>query len=298
MALTAAFGDGAASRVCSPEGEIVWEKGGPDCATDLYKLCHAPALVRGGKGASGEYKRCDKDSYFMVDAPRFCCKNPRLDIAGSTQKPKKREVCGDLLADYDPEEREWRVIRGPSSTGTPQQLAQLQKAGLGDAVPSPLALKATQYGKSWRPIRADLCQGARGTIIAWTNSDPPGKTEFCPSGTAPVRGKGWASWYCDGFFGRQEKMHCCTVDGKLRCVPHFEDETNSSTLRCSVCEGLGNVEAKRDVAKSLKQSSASWAAGLVMTIVVQPSCSAGACATSCRCESRLARGRPDASHFL
>lgn len=220
-------------------------------------MCYAPSLVEGSPGPTGGHIHCDKDSKFSVEVPKFCCRHPRIDteVVGHEKTLAESEACGDVLAEFDPSSQQIRFVRGPKSTGTFANLASLQDGGYGAHSPSPVAMKAVREGKEWQRVNKVMCQGRQGTLIKFLN-DPKGKAEFCPTGTPPVRGTNYASWFCDGVNAHEDRLHCCTVHGRLRCVNHLVDETNVSACNC---RGVGGLDAMPESSAPLpEQSSVLW----------------------------------------
>lgn len=209
---------------------MLWSKSS-DHKTINYALCYAPSLSAGHPGPSGGHLQCDEDSYFLVEAPRFCCRNARITLDGKKVEAKG-EVCGDLLAKFQPEEQTWELEGGPTSTGTPEQLETLQVSAINENTPSPLAFEAMKNAYKWSPILGDVCKGHDGTLINWTHSDPPDRAELCPTGSSPVHGKLHNSWSCDGKYTKQVHLHCCTVNGKLRCVHNLVETPPPSECHC------------------------------------------------------------------
>mmetsp|Transcript_45020 Transcript_45020/g.90884 ORF Transcript_45020/g.90884 Transcript_45020/m.90884 type:complete len:294 (+) Transcript_45020:142-1023(+) len=235
------------SSTCSPEGEMLWEK--TSDGRDIYSLCYAPSLREGSLGPTGGHQQCDAGSYFTVEAPRFCCRRPRIDIAGH-QEQAKGQVCGDLMAEFEQEGQRLRVVRGPTSSASQQQLAELSTSGLGSAAPSPLAFHAMKDVGKWRQVGHRRCGGRSGTLIAWRHSDPPGRAELCPTGTAPVHGYGFASWACDGVYTQERYIHCCKVKGHLHCVNNLGEHRAWSQCNCKGPRG-GQETGDAPVASSV-----------------------------------------------
>eukprot|EP00747_Dinoflagellata_sp_TGD_P167664 gnl/TRDRNA2_/TRDRNA2_192442_c0_seq1.p1 gnl/TRDRNA2_/TRDRNA2_192442_c0~~gnl/TRDRNA2_/TRDRNA2_192442_c0_seq1.p1 ORF type:complete len:291 (-),score=55.77 gnl/TRDRNA2_/TRDRNA2_192442_c0_seq1:54-926(-) len=244
-----AEGTGGAGATCSVDGEMLWSK--DEKHDNAYSLCYAPSLKGGQMGPSGGHMQCDKGSYFLFEAPRFCCRHPRTLIDGETQTAHN-EVCGDVLAEFNQEDQQIRFVRGPSVMGSEEARLQLQKAGLGDLTPSPLAMAATQ-DKKWHRVQETICRGREGTLVAWVGGEggKDGRTEFCPTRTPPVTGVGYASWQCDGAYTKEVRMHCCKVDGQLHCVPSLVDNTEGESCKC---RGLPQGGSKQG---GLKQKDAS-----------------------------------------
>merc|ERR1712129_472745 len=90
----------AVGATCAAEGEMLWEKALD--GSDSYALCYAPSVRAGALGPSSGHLQCDRGSYFMVSAPKFCCKYARMQVSGQSV-PAQGEVCGGLLAQYDAE---------------------------------------------------------------------------------------------------------------------------------------------------------------------------------------------------
>lgn len=226
-----------AGKTCPADGEMLWGKSTDD--VDHYSLCYAPTMKAGNPGPSGGMLQCDENSYFMVEAPQFCCKNPRIEMGGKRIETKA-EVCGDLLAEFNQGSQKLRLKRGPTSTGSSDQMAELDANSLGDDMPSPIAYWQAQQGNDWRPLNGARCRGRSGTMIAWTQSNPPGRAEMCPTGTPPVRGQGYASWACDGSYTKEKVYHCCKVKGRLHCVRNFSEQPEG--VGACHCLGIGGLK--------------------------------------------------------
>merc|ERR1712046_557074 len=80
-------------------------------------------------------------------------------------------------------------------------------------VPSSDATRAFQEGQEWTKLNGK-CKGDVGTLIRWPHEN--GKAEFCPTGSTPVLGGGYASTPCDFVSTHEVRLHCCNVDGKLQ----------------------------------------------------------------------------------
>eukprot|EP00419_Tripos_fusus_P023530 CAMPEP_0172718834 /NCGR_PEP_ID=MMETSP1074-20121228/75153_1 /TAXON_ID=2916 /ORGANISM="Ceratium fusus, Strain PA161109" /LENGTH=271 /DNA_ID=CAMNT_0013544109 /DNA_START=73 /DNA_END=885 /DNA_ORIENTATION=+ len=235
----------AVAETCAAEGEMLWEKALD--GSDSYALCYAPSVRAGALGPSSGHLQCDRGSYFMVEAPKFCCRHPRIQVAGQSV-PARGEVCGDLLAQYDAEQQQIKLARGPTTTGSDEQLADLNASATGDATPSQIAFHAMGDAGKWRPSAITTCSGKAGALITWLNGDTPNRAEFCPTGTTPVQGPGYASWQCDGMYSEDSLLHCCKVKGRLRCVNHIREQAPGS--QCN-CKGLGvNEESSADTVTS------------------------------------------------
>lgn len=208
---------------------MVWEKA-PD-GSDVYSLCYAPSLRAGSFGVSSGRMQCDAGSYFMVEAPKFCCRHARIEVAGK-RTDARGEVCGDVLAEFDHEHQKIRYVRGPTTTGSSEQLTELGSNGLGDGIPSHIAFQALKEGSSWADVASTKCQGRSGTLISWLHSVPPNRAELCPTGTTPVQGAGYWSWACDGMYTTESLLHCCKVKGKLRCVHRLSENERFSQCNC------------------------------------------------------------------
>lgn len=216
---------------CSPDGELLWQKS-TDGKQNKYFLCYAPSFRNAGSGGpTGGNMKCDPGSYVSVEAPKFCCRHPRMTVFGQKWHAKV-ELCADLLAEFDPVDQKIRWRRGPASDATPEHFAQLQAASLGDKIPSPVAFEAIGEGSEWKLLLGSKCKGRAGTLIQW----PSGRVEFCPSGSTPVHGNGYMSWQCDGMYKKEELIHCCSVNGVQKCVPNLVDQ--AASLKCN-CPGIG-----------------------------------------------------------
>eukprot|EP00933_Yihiella_yeosuensis_P051335 TRINITY_DN49254_c0_g1_i1.p1 TRINITY_DN49254_c0_g1~~TRINITY_DN49254_c0_g1_i1.p1 ORF type:complete len:288 (-),score=44.86 TRINITY_DN49254_c0_g1_i1:330-1193(-) len=219
---------------CSAAGEMMWHKTAD--GSDSYSLCYAPALREGSLGPSGTRGtfQCDRNSYFMVEAPRFCCQKPRIDIDGKTIKAQA-EVCGDTQAEFNPETQEYRLVRGPSGAGTPEQMEEFFNAGFGDENPSPVGLNALNghTPDPWATVNSQTCKGSKGTLVKFLGKN--GRAEMCPTGTKPINGgPGYMSFVCDGSYTKEVRLHCCKVDGHVRCVKDLRDASvTSSNCNCS-----------------------------------------------------------------
>lgn len=216
-------------QMCNAGGELLWGKT-PD-GVDTYSLCYAPSMRTDRLGPSSGHQQCDLGSYFMVEAPKFCCRRPRIDMDGKLVKATSK-VCGDLLAEFDPETQRFKVVRGPTTTGSAAQLEQMGKSGLQNMTPLPEALQTMKDACSWKPVLNAKCQGSQGTLLKWSCSNPPGRAEMCKTGTPPVQGQGYSSWDCDGADIVENRFHCCTVGGKTHCVRGFVDATAVESCRC------------------------------------------------------------------
>jgi hypothetical protein len=144
----------------------------------------------------------------------------------------KYEVCGDMLAEFDQAGQKIRYTRGPSSDATPQLRRALEEASIGSSVPSTIAEKAFDQGSEWKSLLGQRCKGRDGTLITW----PSGRAEMCPPGTQPVHGQDYLSWQCDGMYKKEKRLHCCSVKGRMRCVPNMVDQ--SGAMKCN-CPGVG-----------------------------------------------------------
>lgn len=224
----------AAEWTCDPEGEMLWDKNLD--GSDSFSMCYAPSLVGGNLGPTGGRLQCDRNSFFFVEAPKFCCKNPRLDLNGKTVKGKGK-VCGDVLATFDSDAQLLKFERGPAKSATQEQLDELWGNGGGDSVPSTIGLNAVKDGEDWQNVLKVKCKGDRGTLIKWKRGN---KAEFCPTGTTPILGHGYMSFSCDGFATDEAKMYCCKVNGELHCARSLYD---ANPLKTS-CECQQNSFAK------------------------------------------------------
>eukprot|EP00929_Paragymnodinium_shiwhaense_P049752 TRINITY_DN25084_c0_g1_i1.p1 TRINITY_DN25084_c0_g1~~TRINITY_DN25084_c0_g1_i1.p1 ORF type:complete len:303 (-),score=40.43 TRINITY_DN25084_c0_g1_i1:69-977(-) len=228
-----------AGRQCSADGEMIWTKG--DFGEDKYAMCYAPSLVEGAPGPTGGHISCDAGApMFSVEAPKFCCHKPRMqnELVSNESTPAKGDLCADTLGEFDPATQRFRITRGPTTSGTLQNLASLQEAGLGDKSPSPMAFKGLKDGKEWVSLPQAKCQGHAGTLVKFKD-DPDGKVEYCPTGTSPVRGGDYSSWFCDNAYTKEDRMYCCSVHGRVRCSKHLVDESNVASCHCG---GLGKGE--------------------------------------------------------
>lgn len=241
----------AAEWTCDPEGEMLWEKGLD--GSDNYSMCYAPAMVGGNLGPTGGRLQCDRNSFFFVEAPKFCCKNPRLDLDGTTVKGKG-QVCGDILATFNSDAQLLKFERGPGKTATQEELDELWAHGGGDSVPSTIGLNAVKaHGEDWQNVLKTKCKGDRGTLIKWKRGN---KAEFCPTGTTPILGHGYMSFSCDGFAINEAQMHCCKINGKLHCAKTLYD---ANALKGS-CNCQQNSFAK-SAAEHAEDQAAAAAAG-------------------------------------
>lgn len=214
---------------CAPEGDMLWQKS-PDGKQSQYKLCYAPAFRR-GQGPTGGSLTCDANSYVMLEGPRFCCRHPRIALNGQKLKAEV-EVCGDMLAEFDPAGQKLRYVKGPSSNATPELRDALQMASLGSNVPSPVGMQALDNNVEWKLLLGQKCKGRDGTLIQW----PSGRAEMCPTGTTPVHGPGYMSWQCDASYKKKQTFHCCSVKGTMKCVPNLVDQ--AANMGC-FCPGVG-----------------------------------------------------------
>lgn len=242
-------------QMCDADGEMIWGKS-PE-GEDQYSLCYAPSTREGQLGPSGGHLQCDTGSYFMVEVPRFCCKNPRMEVAGERVEAKG-PICGDLLAQFEPESQEIKFVRGPATTATAGQLEKLVDSGFGNKTPSRIAFEAMKQSGDWRPIINSRCNGVWGTLVKWTHSDPPDRAEMCNTGTPPVRGPGYSSWACDGSYTVEAQLHCCSVKGRMHCVKGFVDNTAKKTEQCN-CLGIGGPKEEAPMA-GVKKAAWSLAA--------------------------------------
>jgi len=228
-------GEKVSGGTCSPEGDMLWRhKVNGDTWEDDYALCYAPGSRNNNDGPSGALQ-CDANSYVMIDAPKFCCRNPRITVAGE-KLHAKTEVCGDMLADFDPAGQKIRYVQGPASDGNPVLQQKLEDAALGSTLPSPIGTAVLKEGAEWKLLLGQRCQGRDGTLIQW----PSGRVEMCPAGTQPVHGSEYMSWQCDGMYQKPLQLHCCTVRGKMKCVPNFIDQSGAAGCHC---KGVGGIES-------------------------------------------------------
>merc|ERR1719506_433928 len=216
--------------MCSAEGDMIWQKT-PDGRQSKYSLCYAPADRNSGTGPTGGGLQCDANSYISLEAPRFCCRNPRILIEGEKLRAQT-EVCGDVQAEFDPNAQKIRYVRGPSSDGTPELQEKLEASSVGTTLPSPIGIQAMREESDWKLILSERCKGRDGTLIQW----PSGRVEMCPAGTQPVHGRDYLSWQCDGAYKTERRLHCCMVKGKMKCVPHLVDQ--GASMKCN-CPGVG-----------------------------------------------------------
>lgn len=261
-------------RTCLATGEMLWEKSADN--HNHYELCYAPTPIRGDDRPTGGTISCDEGSYFLVESPKFCCEKPRIELktAGKTAQASG-EVCCDTLAEFDEQSQKIKVVRGPTSTGTPEQMAALNVSG--HVVPSPIAFDAMKDKDLWKPVLNVKCKGADGMAIRWPNSNPP-RAELCPPGTTPVGGAGYASWACDSLVTKENMLHCCRVKGHLVCVNRFTDQTNKSQCDCSHTSGLQSSDL---------DTSAAAMGGLVLPLQ-----------SLRRCSRLSVRRRRHGRHFL
>merc|ERR1719356_1498874 len=155
----------------------------------------------------------------MVEAPKFCCKKPRIELRGEGKKGNAvNEVCGHV-------------------------------------VPSPLAFDAVKKTDIWKPLLNVKCKGVDGMAVRWLHSTPPGRAELCPPGTTPVGGAGYASWACDGLTTKEAQLHCCNVKGRMVCVRRFTDATSGNACDCS-SGGIPRSEPPRAGAKPPAEAAA------------------------------------------
>jgi len=260
-ALSASFLGSGAGRSCSAEGDMLWSK--TDQGDDQYDLCYAPSLQRGNSGPSASWIRCDVGTYFTAETPRFCCKNPRVEING--KRMAHGEVCGDLLSEFDPDNQKLRITEGPSSTGTPEQLADLNANGLGDSSPSPISMNAMKEKGQWKNVNGAKCSGKLGQMIAWTRGEPPGRAELCMPGSKPVHGSGSSSWSCDGYSLKPSELYCCKVRGNLKCVPHFVEYAGNPAGPCK-CPGIGGPKRTNDSPQPQQPTEASISTALLLAL--------------------------------
>jgi len=245
--------------VCAPEGEMIWQKSA-DGKQSKYSLCYAPATRHGGQGPTGGSLNCDANSYVTVEGPRFCCRNPRININGEKMQAKV-EVCGDVQADFDAAAQKIRYVRGPSFDGTPELQNALEDSSMGTNLPSPIGTQAMKDGSEWKLLLGQRCKGRDGTLISW----PSGRAEMCPTGSQPVHGAGYASWQCDGTYKKEHRLHCCSVKGKMKCVPNLVDQ--ASAMKCN-CPGVGgsgwseDAEGKEDLEKESEVGGVTPSIGL------------------------------------
>eukprot|EP00440_Ansanella_granifera_P060925 gb/GFBE01066040.1/.p1 GENE.gb/GFBE01066040.1/~~gb/GFBE01066040.1/.p1 ORF type:complete len:288 (+),score=46.45 gb/GFBE01066040.1/:1-864(+) len=242
----------SAEATCSPEGDMLWSKGLD--GSDHFSMCYAPATFGGGLGPTGGHMQCDAGSYFVEETPMFCCKKPRVDMNGTTVPAKGDELCVDTLAKFDEDSQEIKFTRGPQTTATKAQQDLLWSSGLGDTIPSPIGLKAVRpLAEDWHQVNKEACRGDLGTLINWkAKPGQPGRTELCPAGTPPVSGRGYMSFSCDGYAIKEERWHCCTVNGHLRCGRRLVD-TSSMEKPCN-CN-------QNELAESKKEALANGATG-------------------------------------
>eukprot|EP00434_Breviolum_minutum_P006605 symbB.v1.2.005831.t2/scaffold343.1/size224757/8 len=192
---------------------MLWSKGSD--GSDNFSMCYAPALVGGGFGPSGGHLQCDAGSYFFTESPKFCCTNPRVDINGTTVFAKKKELCGDTLANFNEDSQQIKFLRGPQANAKQEDLDDLAAAGRGDT------------DEDWERVNQAVCRGDRGTLVTWTNTKEGEKThaELCPTGTVPVQGRGYMSFQCDGHVIKERRYYCCKVNGLLQCSSNLVDTT-------------------------------------------------------------------------
>eukprot|EP00928_Gymnodinium_smaydae_P090127 TRINITY_DN73975_c0_g1_i1.p1 TRINITY_DN73975_c0_g1~~TRINITY_DN73975_c0_g1_i1.p1 ORF type:complete len:325 (+),score=49.03 TRINITY_DN73975_c0_g1_i1:125-1099(+) len=243
------------ARTCSSAGEMIWTR--DNAGLDKFTLCYAPAKAEFPPGPSTGHIECDPGSKFTVDAPQICCANPRMqnDFTEGKKVKASGEVCGDMMMDFDPVSQKARFVRGPSLSGTNEQLSDLLKSGLGGDTPSPVAIKAYQDGKEWNMLDKMICNGRRGTIVKFVGEE---RAEFCPTGTFPVRGDEYASWMCDASYTKEKAYHCCSVLGKTRCVNKLVDKSAADSCRC---QAFGNSRLMPDSIDKLPvESSCAWLA--------------------------------------
>eukprot|EP00931_Biecheleriopsis_adriatica_P103099 TRINITY_DN77985_c0_g1_i1.p1 TRINITY_DN77985_c0_g1~~TRINITY_DN77985_c0_g1_i1.p1 ORF type:complete len:283 (+),score=68.98 TRINITY_DN77985_c0_g1_i1:117-965(+) len=243
---------------CSENGDLLWSKGAD--GSDHFSMCYAPSLFGGGLGPTGGHQQCDAGSYFFTESPKFCCKNPRLDIGGTTVLGKKDTLCGDVWADFDEDTQMIKFIAGPRSTAKKEQLQELWGAGLGDMVPSPVGFKAVKEGEEAQPVIQAVCRGDRATLVVWKRppgSDKGSKAELCPTGTPPVQGQSYMSFSCDGYVTQERRYHCCKVNGRLKCSARLVDTTSMEPpCNCKQNElGQPKAEAKASGADAVEESS-------------------------------------------
>lgn len=292
-----------AGSSCPEDGLMVWKKT-PDGLNDQYSLCYAPSVVMGPWGPSGGQLRCEAGTYFTIAAPKFCCENPRQVLNGQVFH-SDGDLCGDVLAHFDPAEQSIKFARGPSSAATEKQLGDLEKAGLGETAPSPLALSLPIPTKTYA-VKTVNCKGRDGTLVKWPGDNSgKEKAELCPPGTSPVvPGASNMSWLCDGTYLNENRMHCCKVGKSYRCVSSLRDLTDSSDCNCG---GLGARPQTSDGSeaepKEDKVATASLSA-LVPLVVLRPASGqpcreAGGCGDdNCRsCHFRRAAPARRARHI-
>lgn len=227
---------------CDPQGDMLLNQDLD--GHEVYSVCYFPSLKEGRLGPSSGHSQCDEGSYFMVEAPRFCCRNARIELGGQRIKAKG-EVCGDVLGEFHPEMQQFRVTRGPAATGSSTQLRQAAKDGFASSLPSPVGMQALSAGSEWQPVGGAMCKGRMGTLVRWTHSDPAGKAEMCNAGSPPVRGQGYSSWACDDSYIKESRKYCCTVKGHTHCVGTFTDMRPGPTCNCPEIGGPSDtIEAK------------------------------------------------------
>lgn len=237
----------SSTATCSPDGEMIWQKS-PDGKSNKYFLCYAPAYRHAGQGPTGGQLQCDPNSFVTVEGPKFCCRNPRINING-TKMHAKEEICGDLQAEFDMASQKIRYLRGPSNDGTPELMYALEASSLGTTLPSPIGVEAMSDGSEWKLLLGQRCKGREGTLITW----PSGRAEMCPTGTQPVHGSGYMSWQCDGSYKKESRLYCCSVNKpteqggtkQMQCVPNLVDQAPPACKCAGVnANGWGEDEAK------------------------------------------------------
>lgn len=256
------------AEMCDADGEMLLSTT-PEGA-EVHELCYAPGAPSredGFFGPGGAHQKCDAHSYFMVDMPRFCCKSPRIEIGDKSFKAKSK-VCGDVMAEFEPDTQEIKTIRGPSTTATTAQLDMLASSGYSKEMPSVFAMEALESAGMPKPVTHFRCQGTSGTLVRWTHSEPPDKAEMCNTGSPPVRGAGYSSWFCDDSAVEEHMLHCCTVRGHIQCVKALVNVQGGDTCKCR-----GYTDPKlEDTSPSTTQkaSATAFLAGLSLRWPLRP----------------------------
>merc|ERR1712139_149331 len=131
---------------------------------------------------------------------------------------------------------------GPTNDGTPELREAIEDSALGSTLPSAIGEQVMKEGSEWKLLLGQRCKGRDGTLIQW----PTGRTEMCPTGTQPVHGNDYQSWQCDGSYKKEERLHCCSVKGKMKCVPNLVDKAASQKCNCQGVGGGGWSEEEED----------------------------------------------------
>lgn len=212
-----------AMDVCRSTGEMLWNKF-PSANGDIdrYTMCYAPGSRSDELGVG--HVTCDDDTYFAIRHPKFCCRNPRLDLKGRTFKAAD-DLCADVKAEYDDKEMRFRYIQGSEGSAPNKKIKDVRIKRMLRA-----ADRQREPGfKDWRQVAPNqFCAGNDGTLITF----PDGRAELCPTGSNPVRGPHHRGWACDGSYEIQSTDHCCMANGRVRCANDLVDSSGAALCNC------------------------------------------------------------------